>query len=52
MIGNSLANQKSLYKKIAQIALQKKKVFHYEQETPDLVTFTEDVSNGKLHFFV
>ena len=27
MIGNSLANQKSLYKKIAQIALQKKKSF-------------------------
>ena len=40
---------------------QKSEVFHYRflqqmwtnpQETADLVTFTEEICNGKLHFFV
>ena len=60
MIGNSLATYntfldqiKSRYiRKSRKSHCKKNKVFHYEQETPDLVTFTEDVSKGKLHFFV
>ena len=34
------------------ITTHKNKVFHagFPQETADLVTFTEDTLNGKLHF--